>query len=101
MVKTRASARVCYMFGNSSVCVQSEPSGVLWQVGGIGVDQHSSCSIPLSQPHLLGKSDPAPDADHRHRSNHSHTAALQPIEILLSAIVGINYSSLSMEKWLR
>lgn len=92
MVKTRA--RVCYMLGNSSVCVQSEPSGVLWQVSGIGVDQHSCCSIPLSQPHLLGKSDPAPDADHGHRSNHRHPAALQPVEVLLSAIVGINYSSL-------
>lgn len=94
MVERCVSACVFYMFRNRGVCVQSEPTGVLWQVSGVRVDQHSSSSIPLSHPDLLSKSDVAPDTNHHHRPNHRHPAAPQPIEILLSAVVGINYSSL-------
>lgn len=85
---------VCYVFRDSSVCVQSEPSGVLGQVSRIGVDQNSSCSVLLSQPHLLGERDPAPDTDHHHGSTHRHAAALQPMEVLLPAVVGINHAPL-------
>lgn len=61
---------VCYMFGHSGVCVQSEAAWVLWQVSGVGVDQYSTCPVPLSQPHLLCKTDPAPNTYHHHTAIH-------------------------------
>lgn len=88
---------VCYMFGHSGVCVQSEPAGVLRQVGGVRVDQNSSRPIPLSQPDLLCKTDPSPDTHHHHTTNHRHTHALQPIKILRLAVVGVDHAPLQRE----
>lgn len=88
---------VCYMFGHGGVCVQSEASGVLWQVGGVRVDQSPAPPVPLSQPDLLSKTDPAPDTHHYHTANHRHAHTLQPIKILRMAVVGVDHAPLQRE----
>lgn len=83
------------------MCVQSEASGVLWQVGGVGVDQSSAPSILLSQPDLLSEADSAPDTHHHHTANHRHARALQPIKILRTAVVGVDHAPLQRDRQVR
>lgn len=82
------------MFRHGSVSVQSEAPGVLRQVGGVRVDQSSAPSVPLSQPDLLGKADSAPDPHHHQVTGRRHADAPQPVEVLRTAVVGVDHAPL-------
>ncbi len=82
------------MFRDDGVAMETESSWILWDVGGVGVDENTHKPRLLRMPHLLCEAHGSSHPRHGDGAVEGDAHHTQLIEVLAPAVVHVHHASL-------